>query len=111
MVAPSTAPSGPWTVPPVAAATSPTRNRTPGTVPQVPPDRVRLVVLFGGRSAEHDVSRISAASVLAAVDRDRYEVVPVGIERDGTWQLAGSVPEMLPSGARSLPVAGRALDP
>ena len=47
----------------------------------------RLVVLFGGRSAEHEVSRVSAASVLAAVDRERYEVVPVLIEQDGRWSV------------------------
>jgi D-alanine-D-alanine ligase len=86
-------------------------NRTAGTVPQVLPERIRLVVLFGGRSAEHDVSRQSAASVLSAVDEDRYEVVPVGIEPDGTWVLAGSTPDSLPSGALTLPVKGAELDP
>ena len=50
----------------------------------------RLVVLFGGRSAEHEVSRVSAASVLEAVDRQRYEVVPVVIERDGRWTMDGA---------------------
>ena len=80
-------------------------------MPQVPADRVRLVVLFGGRSAEHDVSRVSAASVLEAVDPARYDVVPVGIEEDGTWVLAAAEPETLPSGARSLPVKGAELDP
>ena len=75
------------------------------------PERIRLVVLFGGRSAEHDVSRTSAASVLAAVDEDRYEVVPIGIEPDGTWVLAGPTPESLPSGASALPVKGAELDP
>ncbi len=52
------------------------------------PPRVRLIVLFGGRSAEHDISRISASHVLRAVDPDRYEVVPVAITRDGRWQVA-----------------------
>jgi D-alanine-D-alanine ligase len=52
------------------------------------PDRVRLVVLFGGRSAEHDVSCVSAASMLGAVDRGRYDVVPVGITKDGRWVRA-----------------------
>jgi D-alanine-D-alanine ligase len=51
----------------------------------MPPDPIRLVVLFGGRSAEHEVSCTTAASVLGAVDRDRYEVVPVGITREGRW--------------------------
>ena len=49
------------------------------------PPRVNLVVLFGGQSAEHDVSRATAAHVLAALDPDRYEVRVVGISRDGKW--------------------------
>ena len=48
-------------------------------------DRIRLVVLFGGASAEHDVSCVTAAHVLAAADRSKYELIPVGITRDGTW--------------------------
>lgn len=52
------------------------------------PPRIRLVVLFGGRSAEHDISCISASHVLAAVDPQRYEIVPVGIDRSGRWMLA-----------------------
>src|SRR5687768_7034264 len=55
------------------------------------PDNVRLVLLFGGRSAEHEVSCISAASILGAVDRDRYDVTPVGITKDGEWVLADLV--------------------
>jgi D-alanine-D-alanine ligase len=47
--------------------------------------KTRLVVLFGGRSAEHDVSCVSAVHVLRAIDLDRYEVVPIGITREGTW--------------------------
>ena len=52
------------------------------------PDRIRLVVLFGGQSAEHEVSCTTAAHVLRAVDPDRYDLVPVGITRDGTWVRA-----------------------
>jgi D-alanine-D-alanine ligase len=48
----------------------------------------RVLLLFGGRSSEHQVSCLSARSVLAAIDRDRYEVVPVGITRDGRWTLS-----------------------
>lgn len=63
------------------------------------PDRVRLVVLFGGQSAEHEVSCISAGSVLGALDRSRYEVTPVGITREGAWVLAEDGPPPLdPSG-------------
>ncbi len=49
--------------------------------------RVRVAVVFGGRSAEHAISCVSAGSVLGALDPDRYEVVPVGITRDGGWLL------------------------
>ncbi|MFI5043353.1 MAG: D-alanine--D-alanine ligase family protein [Acidimicrobiales bacterium] len=52
------------------------------------PPKVRLVVLFGGRSAEHDVSCVSASHVLRAVDPERYEVIPVGITREGRWITA-----------------------
>jgi D-alanine-D-alanine ligase len=58
-------------------------------------DRTRLVVLFGGRSAEHEVSCTSAFHVLAAVDRTRYDVVPVGITRDGRWV---ATPEAIAAG-------------
>src|SRR3954454_11610340 len=51
-------------------------------------DKVRVAVVFGGRSAEHAISCVSAGSVMAALDRERYEGVPVGITRDGGWVLA-----------------------
>jgi D-alanine-D-alanine ligase len=54
-----------------------------------PAPRPRVAVVFGGRSTEHAVSCVSAGSVLAAIDRDRYDVVPVGISREGRWVLAG----------------------
>ncbi len=49
--------------------------------------RLRVGVLFGGRSGEHEVSLASARSVLGALDRSRYEVVAIGITRDGEWLL------------------------
>ena len=49
--------------------------------------RKRIGLLFGGRSAEHAVSKLSAANILHALDQDRYEVVPIGISRDGRWFL------------------------
>lgn len=57
--------------------------------------RIRVAVVFGGRSTEHAISCISAGSVLRAVDRDRYEVVPVGITTEGAWVLAPDRPEAL----------------
>ena len=79
-----------------------------------PQDRVRLVVLFGGRSAEHDVSCVSARHVLAAVDPARYDVEPIGITRDGSWVLAEGAVAALEAGADAMPdhltAAGPAVD-
>ena len=62
--------------------------------------RVRVAVLLGGRSSEHDVSLASARSVIDALDPERYETVAVEIGRDGRWELGtgdnGSVAETLP---------------
>lgn len=52
--------------------------------------KLRLGILFGGRSGEHDVSLESAASVLGAIDRSKYDVIPIGITRDGQWMLGAS---------------------
>ena len=65
--------------------------------------RPRVAVVFGGRSTEHAVSCVSAGSVLAAIDRDRYDVVPVGISREGRWVLAGDEPEKLAITGGELP--------
>ena len=81
-------------------------NRPDGD-PQKPPRRARVAVVFGGRSTEHAVSCVSAGSVLAAIDRDRYDVVPVGISRDGRWVLAADDPKALAITGGQLPeVAG-----
>lgn len=50
-------------------------------------EKTRVAVIFGGRSSEHEISCISAGSVLRAIDRSRYDVVPIGITRDGAWVL------------------------
>ena len=47
--------------------------------------KLRVGVLFGGRSGEHEVSLLSAASVMQAMDRSKYEVVPIGITKQGLW--------------------------
>jgi len=59
------------------------------------PRKPRVAVVFGGRSGEHAVSCVSAGSVLQAMDRDRFDVVPIGISRDGRWVLAPDEPEKL----------------
>src|SRR4051812_20178611 len=50
--------------------------------------KTRVAILFGGRSAEHDVSRASAANVLRSLDLNRYEVALIGITRHGRWIVA-----------------------
>lgn len=47
--------------------------------------RIRVAIVFGGRSSEHAISCVSAGSVLAAIDRDRFDVVPIGITAEGRW--------------------------
>jgi len=69
-------------------------------------DKIRVAVLFGGRSAEHEVSILSATNVLEAIDRDRFDVVPIGIDRSGQWFLleGGAA-----SGPLSIPKDGAAV--
>lgn len=59
--------------------------------------KLRVVVLFGGRSGEHEISLMSAESVISSLDRGRYEVVPVGITKEGRW-IAGLAPAELGGG-------------
>jgi D-alanine-D-alanine ligase len=77
--------------------------------------RVRLVVLFGGVSAEHDVSCVSASHVLRAADPERYDLVPVGITRTGEWVLPEGAVKALAEGPAALPerleVDGPTLEP
>jgi len=65
--------------------------------------RPRVAVVFGGRSSEHAVSCMTAAGVLRALDRDRYDVVPIGIAQDGRWVLAADNPAALEAHGRELP--------
>jgi D-alanine-D-alanine ligase len=65
--------------------------------------KVRVAVVFGGRSAEHAVSCASAGLVLGAIDRDRYDVVPIGIASDGRWVLTSDDPARLAIGSGELP--------
>src|SRR5512136_1587232 len=65
------------------------------TTPDPTPRRPRVAVVFGGRSSEHAISCITAAGVLRALDREAYDVVPVGIATDGRWVLAADDPARL----------------
>jgi D-alanine-D-alanine ligase len=76
-------------------------------------ERLRVALLFGGRSAEHDVSVISAGNVFRALDPARYDTVPIGITRSGVWLLSslndGAFPAAVPkSGPRVALVPGGA---
>jgi D-alanine-D-alanine ligase len=57
--------------------------------------KLRVGVLFGGRSGEHEVSLLSAASILKAIDRNRFEVVPIGITKQGRWVSSGDAERLL----------------
>ena len=59
--------------------------------------KIRVGILFGGRSGEHEVSLLSAASVLDAIDKEQYEVVPIGITKEGRWVTAGRAEQLLRS--------------
>src|SRR5215471_15145668 len=63
--------------------------------------KLRVALLFGGRSAEHDVSLMSAANVYRALDPERYEVVPIAVARTGEWMLCalpeGQFPTQVPT--------------
>jgi D-alanine-D-alanine ligase len=65
--------------------------------------RIRVAVLFGGRSTEHAISCVSAGSVLRALDRTRYDVVPIGITTEGRWVLEADDPDRLAVHGRTLP--------
>ncbi|MCC7261520.1 MAG: D-alanine--D-alanine ligase [Candidatus Latescibacteria bacterium] len=60
--------------------------------------KIRVGVLFGGRSCEHEVSVRSARSVLEAIDRDKYEVIMIGISKGGQWLMAGNARAVLEAG-------------
>jgi D-alanine-D-alanine ligase len=68
--------------------------------------KIRVAVLYGGRSAEHEVSVVSARGVMRALDRSKYEVVPIAITKSGRWMLPEKTPEQLDAPKGSLPGTG-----
>jgi D-alanine-D-alanine ligase len=68
--------------------------------------KLRIAVLYGGTSAEHEVSVVSARSVLAAIDRDKYDVLPIAITKSGEWLLPDRAPNELKAADGSLPEVG-----
>ena len=73
--------------------------------------KLRVGILFGGRSGEHEVSLLSAASVLGAIDRKKFEVVPIGITKDGHWLAAGDALGLVEGGQGAVARRLRAGDP
>jgi D-alanine-D-alanine ligase len=77
--------------------------------------KLRVGILFGGRSGEHEVSLLSAASVVNAIDKAKYEVVPIGITKDGRWLTAEHAERLLKGdageGTRATQTQLRAGDP
>lgn len=63
--------------------------------------KIRVGIIFGGRSGEHEVSLRSAESIIKAMDRSRYEVVPIGITKEGRWLQSGDVKALLPDAVMS----------
>ncbi|MGW2340999.1 D-alanine--D-alanine ligase family protein [Streptomyces sp. NPDC001661] len=63
----------------------------------------RVAVVFGGRSSEHGVSVVTAGAVLRAIDRSKYDVLPVGITREGRWALTADDPERMAITDRQVP--------
>lgn len=75
-----------------SAATASTQNLAEQAGGQC---KTRVAVVFGGRSGEHTISCATAAGVLSAIDRDRFEVIPIGITREGQWLLVDDDPGAL----------------
>ncbi len=76
-------------------------------------EKLKLVVIFGGKSTEHDVSCMSAYNILSAIDHDKYSVTTLGVARDGTWHLFEGEYEMIKNGewlSRSCPATFTASD-
>lgn len=72
--------------------------------------RIRVAVIYGGRSSEHAISCVSAGSILRHLDPKRFEVIPVGITADGTWQRTDARPEDLTITDRRLPAVSGGSD-
>jgi D-alanine-D-alanine ligase len=77
---------------------------------QSPSRKPRVAVVFGGRSSEHAISVVTAGAVLGAIDRDKYEVLPIGITADGRWALTADEPERMAIENRKLPSVAELAD-
>lgn len=70
-----------------------------------PGEKIRIGILFGGRSAEHEVSLVSAASIIKALDKNKYDIIPIGITQEGRWVSSANALSLLKekSGVANLP--------
>ncbi len=73
--------------------------------------KLRVGILFGGRSGEHEVSLLSAASILGAIDREKFDVAPIGITKEGHWLAAGDARGLLEGDESAVARRLRAGDP
>ncbi|WP_158942348.1 D-alanine--D-alanine ligase family protein [Granulicella sp. S190] len=69
------------------------------------PKKLRVGILFGGRSGEHEVSLLSAASILKSIDQTRYDVIPIGITKQGQWLTSGDAQSLLADDTKPAPAA------
>jgi D-alanine-D-alanine ligase len=73
--------------------------------------KIRVAIVFGGRGPEHSVSCMGGGNMLRSIDRDKYEVVPVGITREGRWVLAADEPARLTAAGGELPSVEAVAEP
>lgn len=83
-------------------------SQSPAPSPVPPPSegeprKLRVAVVFGGRSSEHTISVVTAGAVLRAIDREKYDVLPIGITGDGRWALTADEPDRMAIDGRKLP--------
>ncbi|MFD4599699.1 D-alanine--D-alanine ligase family protein [Streptomyces sp. NPDC058464] len=74
--------------------------------PEQPARKPRVAVVFGGRSSEHGISTVTAGAVLNSIDRTKYDVLPIGITREGRWVLTADEPERMAITERRTPEVG-----
>src|SRR6478609_8059120 len=83
----------------VPSPQNPERERENGRERRKP----RVALVFGGRSSEHAISVVTAGAVLNAIDRTKYDVLPIGITTDGRWALTADEPERMAIANRTMP--------
>ena len=73
------------------------------------PGKLRIGILFGGRSGEHEVSLLSAASILNAINKKKYEVVPIGITKQGHWIASTAAERLLAGSSKPAPIQHKSM--